>query len=155
VGPLFPGSVLKEAARDAANEQTNLAESFPMLGTASVAEDDAGNKYFLASPNCAPAAVPPNRALHSLCFEQRPAAKNSSSPIPFHLFSLGSPFRNCTCYRLRHLKKADEESYFYATANWFVWSVERAGGMPYVPIQPRHPVSRFFLHHSQTPVGRS
>jgi hypothetical protein len=59
-----------------------------MLGTTSLAEDDAENKYFLASPNCAPAVVPPNKALHSLCFEQRPAAKNSVSPIPFHLFSL-------------------------------------------------------------------
>jgi hypothetical protein len=127
-----------------------------MLGTTSLAEDDAENKYFLASPNCAPAAVPPNRVLHSLYFAQRPAAKNSVSPIPFHLVSFKISLLAIACtYRLRHLKKADEESYFYATANWFVWSVERAGGMPYVPIQPRHPVSGFFLRDSQNGVGRS
>jgi hypothetical protein len=116
-----------------------------MLGTTSVGEGDAGNRYFLASPNFAPAAVPPNRALHSLCFEQRPAAKNSVSPIPFHLASSKDLLLAIarTCYRLRHLKKADEESYFYATANWSVesiYSVERAGDMPYVPIESRHPL---------------
>jgi len=84
-------SVLKEAAWEAANWQTNLAESFPMLGTTSRDEDDAGSKYFLASPNCVPAAVPPNKVLHSLCFERRPAAKKSVCPIPFHLLSFRSP----------------------------------------------------------------
>jgi hypothetical protein len=59
-----------------------------MFGTTSLAEGDAGNKYFLANPNFAPAVVPPNKALHSLCFEQRPVAKNSVCPIPFHLVSL-------------------------------------------------------------------
>jgi hypothetical protein len=106
VEPLIPGSALKEAAQEAANEQTNLAESFPLLGTTSLAEDDAGNKYFLASPNCAPAAVPPNRALHSLYFAQRPAAKNSVYPIPFHLVSFKISLLAIACtYRLRHLKK--------------------------------------------------
>jgi hypothetical protein len=77
-----------------------------MFGTTSLAEDDVGNKYFLASPNFAPAVVPPNKALHSLCFEQRPVAKNSVCPIPFHLVSFKISLLAIACtYRLRHLKK--------------------------------------------------
>jgi hypothetical protein len=89
-----------------------------MLGTTSVGEDDAGSKYFLASPNCIPAAVPPNKALHSLCFEKRPAAKNSVCPIPFHLVSLriSSSQLHVHTTAFRHLKKADEELYVYANA---------------------------------------
>jgi hypothetical protein len=79
-----------------------------MLGTTSIAEDDAGNKYFLASPNCVPAAVHPNKVLHSLCFEKRPAAKNSVCPIPFHLVSLKLSSSQLTpnICRLEHSKKA-------------------------------------------------
>jgi hypothetical protein len=80
--------LLKEAAREAANYQANLAESFPTFGTTSLGEDDAGSTYFLANPNCAPADVPPNMVLHSLCFAQRPVAKNLVYPIPFQLLSL-------------------------------------------------------------------
>jgi hypothetical protein len=85
-----------------------------MLGTTSIAEDDAGNKYFLASPNCVPAAVHPNKVLHSLCFEKRPAAKNSVCPIPFHLVSLKLSSSQLTpnICRLEHFKKAGDESYF-------------------------------------------
>jgi len=85
-----------------------------MLGTTSIAEDDAGNKYFLASPNCVPAAVHPNKVLHSLCFEKRPAAKNSVCPIPFHLVSLKLSSSKLTpnICRLEHFKKAGDESYF-------------------------------------------
>ena len=45
-GAACPGSLLKEAARDAAHFQTNLAESFRVLGTTLLAEGDAGNKCF-------------------------------------------------------------------------------------------------------------
>ena len=81
--PLVPGSLLKEAARESGELATNLAESFPMFGTTLLAEDDAESKYFLANPSCVPAAVHLDKALHSLCFEQRQAAKNLAFPIPF------------------------------------------------------------------------
>jgi hypothetical protein len=38
--------LLKEAAREAAHSQTNLAESFRVFGTTLLAEGDAGSKYF-------------------------------------------------------------------------------------------------------------
>jgi hypothetical protein len=89
-----------------------------MLGTTSIAEDDAGNKYFLASPNCVPAAAHPNKVLHSLCFEKRRAAKNSVCPIPFHLVSLKLSSSQLTpnICRLEPFKKTGDESYFDATA---------------------------------------
>src|SRR5262249_1034762 len=123
-GAALPMSVLKEAAWEAANWQTNLAESFPMLGTSSRDEDDAGSKYFLASPNCVPAAVPPNKVLHSPCFERRSAAKNSVCLILFHLVSLKFSSSQLTpyIYRLRHLYSRDDVSSF-DTADQSVWSV--------------------------------
>jgi hypothetical protein len=106
-----------------------------MLGTTSIAEDDAGNKYFLASPNCVPAAVHPNKVLHSLCFEKRPAAKNSVCPIPFHLASLKLSSSQLTHIfaALNILKRRVTNRISMQTANQFVesiCSVERAGDMP-------------------------
>jgi hypothetical protein len=106
-----------------------------MLGTTSIAEDDAGNKYFLASPNCAPAAVHPNKVLHSLCFEKRPAAKNSVCPIPFHLVSLKLSSLQLTPHicRLEYLKRRVTNRISMQPPNQFVESictVERAGDMP-------------------------
>jgi hypothetical protein len=130
-----------------------------MLGTTSIAEDDAGNKYFLASPNCVPAAVHPNKVLHSLCFEKRPAAKNSVCPIPFHLVSLklSSPKLTPNICRLEHFKKAGDESYFERlislSSQFFPWKEQET--CHYAPILWRHRLSRFFLHHYQTRVGRS
>jgi hypothetical protein len=62
-----------------------------MLETISLDEDDAAERYLSATPNSSPAAVLLYNVLHWLCFAQRPAAKNSVSPIQFHLLSLISP----------------------------------------------------------------
>src|SRR5262245_29604640 len=131
-----------------------------MLGTTSLDEADVGSKYSLASPSCAPAAVLPYKALHLLCFEKKPAAKNSVCLIPIHLVSLDLSSSQLTphIYRLGHLEKADAESFFDATASQLVESicfVNRAGDMPYVPIHWRHRLSRFFALRYQTGVGRS
>jgi hypothetical protein len=106
-----------------------------MLGTTSIAEDDAGNKYFLASPNCVLAAVHSNKVLHSLCFEKRPAAKNSVCPIPFHLVSLKLSSSKLTHIfaALNILKRRVTNRISMQRANQFVESicfVERAGDMP-------------------------
>ena len=106
-----------------------------MLGTTSIAEDDAGNKYFLASPNCVPGAVHPNKVLHSLCFEKRPAAKNSVCPIPFHLVSLKLSSSQLTHIFavLKILERRVTNRISLQTPNQFVesiCSVERAGDMP-------------------------
>src|SRR5215475_165400 len=43
-------------------------ETFPLLGTTSIAAGDAADKCLSASPNCSPAALLRYNALHSLYF---------------------------------------------------------------------------------------
>jgi hypothetical protein len=135
--------------------KTNLVEFFPMLETTSLAADDAGNRYLSATPSFALAILLQCKALHSLCFAKRPAAKNLVSAILFHWLSLRFllvliELSTCMEDVKFPMLCAKRDQWVELVGFWGEQETCHAAA-----IGSRHPLSKFFSPHSRVWAGRS